>query len=265
MEIGAEETLAFASMVPASPVDKKRAAWGNIVMETSDEVIFLLDVDNTLLDNDRIIADLDRHLSDEIGFDFRDRYWRIFDSLRAEQGYTDYLGVLQRCRMSAMNDPRLLLVSSYLMDYPFSDRLYPGALDVIEHLQNRGPTVILSDGDLVLQPRKIQRSGIWDAARGRILLCVHKEQRLDEISHRYPAEHYIVVDDKLRILSAMKAQMKDRLTTVFPRQGRYALDPEVVSTYPPADLSIERVSDLLAPAILPLDSSQSPSETTSQP
>ena len=214
-------------------------------MTAPDEVAFLLDVDNTLLDNDRIVADLDHHLRREFGRESRDRYWTIFEALRVELGYTDYLGALQRYRLGDLNDPRLLLMSSFLVDYPFANRLYPGALDVVKHLRTWGPTVILSDGDVVFQPRKVQRSGLWDAVEGRVLIYIHKEQMLDAVVRRYPARHYVMVDDKLRILAAMKKILPDRLTTVFPRQGHYALDPHNLSAYPPADLAIERIGDLL--------------------
>jgi len=209
------------------------------------DVVFLLDVDNTLLDNDRVQDDLRNHLELEFGAASRDRYWAIFEALRTELGYADYLGALQRYRLGAMNDPRLLLMSSFLVDYPFADRLYPGALDAIAHLRTCGLTVILSDGDAVFQPRKVQRSGLWDAVEGRVLIYVHKERMLDEVGRRYPARHYVMVDDKLRILAAMKKFWGTRLTTVFPRQGHYALDPHNVSFYPPADLAIERIGDLL--------------------
>jgi len=210
-----------------------------------DEVVFLLDCDNTLLDNDRVQDDLREHLASEFGPENRDRYWEIFEALRDELGYADYLGALQRYRLGAMNDPRLLTMSSFLVDYPFADRLYPRALGAIEHLRRWGPTVILSDGDVVFQPRKIQRSGLWEAVEGRVLIYIHKEQMLDDVEQRYPARHYVMVDDKLRILAAMKAIWRDRLTTIFPRQGHYALDPKIGSTWPPADLTIERVGDLL--------------------
>src|ERR1019366_3115318 len=175
----------------------------------------------------------------------RDRYWEIFEALRVELGYVDYLGALQRYRADVMNDPRLLLMSSFLVDYPFTERLYPGALDVIAHLRQWGETVILSDGDVVFQPRKVQRSGLWDAVEGRVLIYVHKEHMLADVGERYPARHYVMVDDKLRILDAMKKVLQDRLTTVFPRQGHYALDPHELAAYPPADLAIERIGDLL--------------------
>ncbi len=214
-------------------------------MTMANEVVFLLDIDNTLLDNDRIIADLGDHLAHEFGEESRDRYWEVFEALRIELGYADYLGALQRYRVGAMNDPRLLLMSSFLMDYPFADRLYPGALDVIAYLGRWGPTVILSDGDVVFQPRKAQRSGLWDAVEGRVLIYLHKEQMLDNVEQRYPARHYVMVDDKLRILAAMKRVWADRLTTVFPRQGHYALDPENIAAYPPADITIEHIGDLI--------------------
>ena len=218
-------------------------------MTAADDVVFLLDVDNTLLDNDRVQDDLRNHLEREFGAASRDRYWAIFEALRTELGYADYLGALQRYRCQevsgAMNDPRLLLMSSYLVDYPFADRLYPGALDAIAHLRTWGLTVILSDGDVVFQPRKVQRSGLWEAVEGRVLIYIHKEQMLVDLAQRYPARHYVMVDDKLRILAAMKKILQDRLTTVFPRQGHYALDPHNLSAYPPADLAIERIGDLL--------------------
>lgn len=210
-----------------------------------DDVVFLLDCDNTLLDNDRVVRDLSAHLESEFGSESRDRYWKIFEELRSELGYTDYLGALQRYRLGAMNDPRLLRMSSFLVDYRFADRLYPGALAVIAHLRRRGLTVILSDGDVVFQPRKVQRSGLWDAVEGRVLIYIHKERMLDEVEKRYPARHYVMVDDKLRILAAMKEILRDRLTTVFPRQGHYAHDPHELSTYPPADVAIARIGDLL--------------------
>ena len=214
-------------------------------MTVANELVFLLDVDNTLLDNDRIVADLSAHLAQEFGDESRDRYWKIFEALRVELGYADDLGALQRYRVGAMNDPRLLMMSSFLVDYPFAERLYPGALDVIAHLRRWGQTVILSDGDVVFQPRKVQQSGLWDAVEGRVLIYLHKEPMLDDVEQCYPACHYIMVDDKLRILAAMKKVLGERLTTVFPRQGHYALDPHNLSAYPPADLAIERIGDLL--------------------
>ncbi len=214
-------------------------------MSVSNGVVFLLDVDNTLLDNDHIISDLNLHFVQAFGDANRDRYWKGFEALRAEFGYADYLGALQRYRVGAMNDPRLLLMSSFLLDYPFAKRLYAGALDVIAHLNRCGQTVILSDGDVVFQPRKVQRSGLWDAVEGRVLIYVHKEQMLAEVEQRYPARHYVMVDDKLRILVAMKTHWQDRLTTVFPRQGHYAHDPANIAAYAPADLTIERIRELI--------------------
>ncbi len=213
------------------------------------DVVFLLDVDNTLLDNDRIIADLRRHLEEEFGVASADRYWVIFEQLRGELGYVDYLGALQRYRdqieHSGDGDHRLLQVSSFLIDYPFAERLYPGALEVIDRLSAFGPTVILSDGDVVFQPRKLWRSGLWDAVQGRVLIYVHKEQMLDQVQRLYPARRHVMVDDKQRLLAAMKEVMGDRLVTVFPRQGHYALDPANIGRYPPADCTIDAIGDLL--------------------
>lgn len=221
-------------------------------MKSPDNVVFLFDCDNTLLDNDRLQNDLGTRLAREFGPEGRDRYWEIFEILRAELGYVDYLGTLQRYRFDAQNDPRLLQMSSFLLDYPFTDLLYPGVLDLIAHLRSRGQTVILSDGDVVFQPHKIRRSGLWHAVEGRVLIHIHKERMLEDLERHYPARHYVMVDDKLRILAAMKTIMQDRLTTVFPRQGHYALDPHNLSTYPPADLTVERVGDLLNYEIPPL-------------
>jgi FMN phosphatase YigB (HAD superfamily) len=214
-------------------------------MTSQSETVFLLDVDNTLLDNDRVRADLRDHLEWEFGVESRDRYWAIFEELSVECGYADYLGALQRYRLEDLCDPRLLLMSSFLVDYPFADRLYPGSLEVIKHLGAWGPVVILSDGDVVFQPRKVQRSGLWKAVEGRVLIYIHKEQMLDDVERHYPARHYVMVDDKLRILAAMQEIWGDRLTTVWPRQGHYALDPQAIATYPPADLRIERIGDLV--------------------
>ena len=214
-------------------------------MTTSGDVVFLLDCDNTLLDNDRVQHDLRVHLAHEFGLESCERYWRVFEALRAELGYADYLGALQRYRLGAMTDPGLLQMSSFLIDYPFADRLYPRALAAIAHLRTFGLTVILSDGDVVFQPRKIQRSGLWEAVQGRVLIYIHKEQMLADLESRYPAHHYVIVDDKLRILAAMKVTLGDRLTTVFVRQGHYAADPHNLSAYPPGDVEIAGIGDLL--------------------
>ena len=208
-------------------------------------VVFLLDCDNTLLDNDRVQQDLRDHLTREFGKASCDRYWEIFEALRKELGYADYLGALQRYRLEELHDPRLLLMSAYLVDYPFADRLYPGALAVIERLARRGPTVILSDGDVVFQPRKVERSGLWDAVGGRVLIFVHKEQMLDRVQSLHPARRYVMVDDKLRLLTAMKGALGDRLVTVWPRQGHYALDAAANAHYPRADCAIETIGRLL--------------------
>jgi FMN phosphatase YigB (HAD superfamily) len=209
---------------------------------TAPPVVFLVDVDNTLLDNDRIQDDLRRHLEHEFGAAARDRYWAILEARFVELGYRDYLGALQRYRVEHPEDVHLMMMSSYLVDYPFASRLFPGALDVLERLRGWGPTVILSDGDVVFQPRKVQRSGIWQAVDGHVLIYIHKEEALDDVERRYPAQHYVLVDDKPRILAAVKETWGDRVTTIFPRQGQYARD---ASAYRPADVTIERIADLL--------------------
>jgi len=213
-----------------------------------NDVVFLLDVDNTLLDNDAVIADLRRHLLDTSGPECERRYWELFEQLRAELGYADYLGALQRYRVERPRDPNAIRISLYLLHYPFADRVYPGALDVIRRLGERGRPVILSDGDVVFQPRKIERSGLWSAVDGEVLVYIHKEQMLDDVERRYPAARYVMIDDKIRILAAMKAQWRDRLTTVFVRQGHYALDAALVAANPPADITVERIADLTAVA-----------------
>lgn len=207
-------------------------------------VVFLLDVDNTLLDNDRVADDLKRHLISKVGMERQERYWSIFENLRKALGYADYLGALQRYRVEHPHEPHLIEVSSFLIDYPFANRLYPGSLDTIEHLSKFGPTVILSDGDVVFQPRKVWRSGLFEAVKGRVLIYIHKEQELSEVERLYPADHYVLVDDKIRILTAVKKTWGDRVTTVFPRQGHYAHSDEVAN-YPPADVTVERIGELL--------------------
>lgn len=208
-------------------------------------VVFLVDVDNTLLDNDRVADDLRRHLEREVGHERQERYWAIFEELRAELGYADYLGALQRYRIEHPRDPHLLTVSAFMVDYPFANRLYPNSLDVLERLRAWGPVVILSDGDAVFQPRKVERSGLGEAVDGNVLIYIHKESELDDVEQRYPADRYVLIDDKLKILTAVKQVWGGRVTTVFPRQGHYARDPKALATYPPADISIERIGDLL--------------------
>ncbi len=211
----------------------------------SHDLVFLLDVDDTLLDNDRVEQDLRRHLEAAFGAERQARYWEIFERLRSELGYADYLGALQRYRLENLRDPHLLSISLFLVNYPFADRLYPGALEVIRRLRAQGPVVILSDGDVVFQPRKVERSGLWSAVDGQVLIYIHKEEMLADVEERYPARHYVMVDDKLRILAEMKKIWGERLTTVFPRQGHYALDPKIVARYPAADVTVERIGDLL--------------------
>ena len=215
-------------------------------MITPESSVFLVDVDNTLLDNDHIQADLKRHLEREFGAACRDRYWAILEQLFNELGYRDYLGALQRYRVEHPRDIHLLSMSSYLVDYPFANRLYPGALDVLERFRSWAPTVVLSDGDVVFQPRKVERSGIAEAVEGNVLIYIHKEEELEDVERRYPARHYILVDDKPRILASVKEIWRDRVTTVLPRQGQYANDRDVLASLPSPDLVVERIGDLLA-------------------
>lgn len=208
-------------------------------------VVTLLDIDNTLLDNDAVTADLRAHLTAQVGRQRQARYWEIFEELRGELGYADYLGALQRYRVEQPQDSHLLSLSTFLIDYPFANRLYPGSLDVIAHVKRWGPAVVLSDGDVVFQPRKIHRAGIFEAVDGNILVYIHKEEELADVARRYPAKHYIVVDDKPRLLDAIKRQWGARVTTVFPRQGHYALDPDAFARYAVPDVTLQRIGELV--------------------
>lgn len=209
------------------------------------DLVFLFDVDNTLLDNDRVTADLKHHLEQQVGPERQQRYWDIFEQIRTELGYADYLGALQRYRLENPRDPSLLTVSHFLVNYPFATRLYLDSLDAIEHVKQWGKAVILSDGDVVFQPLKVERSGIFESVDGNVLIYIHKEKELEDVERRFPAGHYVVIDDKLRILTEIKKIWGAKVTTVFPKQGHYALDPKIVGSYPPADITIGRIGELL--------------------
>lgn len=213
-------------------------------MSDGNGIVFLFDVDNTLLDNDKVSDDLRRHLTREVGAERQERYWAIFEELRQQLGYADYLGALQRYRVENPHDSHLLAVSYYLIDYPFANRLFPGSIDAVEHTAAMGTPVILSDGDVVFQPRKVRRSGLFEAFEGRALIYIHKEQELGEVEKLYPARHYVLIDDKVRILTAVKKIWGERVTTVFPRQGHYAHAADVAK-FPTPDIAIERIGDLI--------------------
>lgn len=208
-------------------------------------VAFLFDIDNTLLDNDHVTDDLRRHLEIHVGFEQQKRYWEIFEQLRTELGYADYLGALQRYRVEHPRDPRLLEVSHFMINYPFANRLYPNSLDAVEHVKQWGPIVIVSDGDVVFQPRKVDRSGLGDVFGSNVLIYVHKEHELDDVETRFHAKHFVMIDDKVRLLSAVKKFWGPRVTTVFPRQGHYALNSVEVAKYPRPDITIECIGELL--------------------
>jgi FMN phosphatase YigB (HAD superfamily) len=214
-------------------------------MKPLHPIVFLVDVDNTLVDNDGIQQDLKDHLERTYGAAARDRYWKILEDLMVELGYRDYIGALQKFRVEHPREMELLAMSSYLMDYPFAERLYPNALAVLKHLRSLAPTAILTDGDVVFQPRKVEHAGLARVADGNVLVYIHKEEALEDVERRFPAEHYILIDDKLRILDAVKQIWGKRVTTVFPRQGQYALDAKVLSALPPPDITIEHIGDLL--------------------
>ena len=214
-------------------------------MTVGSKVVFLVDVDNTLLDNDKAQDDYLKHIKEHLGDYAAERYWSIFEELAKELGYADYLGALQRYRLEDFHDPHLLLMSSFLLDYPFPNRLYPYSLDVLKWLRSFGPTVIFSDGDVVFQPRKIERSGIRDTVDGRVLIYIHKEEELSDVERFYPADHYVLIDDKLPILAAIKKIWGARVTTIQPLQGHYANDPNAQAAYQPADIAIAQIGDLL--------------------
>lgn len=219
-------------------------------MTQRHSIVFLVDVDNTLLDNDGIQQDLKEHLEQKFCVSTRDRYWRILEDLFDEVGYRDYIGAMQRYRSEHPLHVELLSMSHWLMDYPFERRLFPGALEVLRRLRQFGPTAILSDGDVVFQPRKVEHAGIADAVDGHVLIYIHKEEALADVEQRYPAEHYVLVDDKPRILDAVKRLWQNRVTTILPLQGQYAHDKKVLSALPPADVTIERIGDLLHDDVL---------------
>ncbi len=210
------------------------------------DLVFLFDVDNTLLDNDAVQDDLKAHLAENYGAAARDRYWQILEELRSALGYVDYLGALERYRVEALHRPEILRMSSWLVDYPFVERLYPGALAALSQARRWGPTVILSDGDAVFQPRKVERAGLWRAVEDRVLIYIHKESELADVERFYPARHYVLIDDKLRILAAVKSIWNARVTTVFVRQGHYARDAEALARYPSADVTLERIGDFMS-------------------
>lgn len=221
-------------------------------MTAVPDIVFLIDCDDTLFDNDRLERDLHEHIARAFDAGSGDRYWMLLEQLRHEFEYVDYLGAVQRFRQENMSDPRVFHLASFLLDYPFASRLYDGALDVLAHLRTLGLTVILSDGDAVFQPRKLQRSGLWDAVDGRVMIPIHKERMLGAVATRYPARRYIMIDDKRRLLAAIKAIWADRVRTVFPRQGHYALDSATAAAYPAPDLTVERIRDLLLCDLAPL-------------
>lgn len=210
----------------------------------NSEIVFLFDVDNTLLNNDRVAEDLKQHLTSKVGGASSRRYWEIFEQLRSELGYADYLGALQRYRIENPRNPELLEVSHFMINYPFANRLYPESLAAVEYAQQLGRAVLLSDGDVVFQPLKVDRSGLGEAFAGRVLIYIHKELELDDVEAKYPAKHYVMVDDKVRILAAIKQNWGARVTTIFPRQGHYALDKALVAQYPPPDITLESIGEL---------------------
>jgi FMN phosphatase YigB (HAD superfamily) len=212
-------------------------------------VVFLFDVDNTLLDNDGLQSQLAAYLTATFGAGTCERYWALFEELRTQLGYADYLGALERLRLERPDAPELLGAAFFLLDFPFAQQLYPGALAALARCAQLGPTVILSDGDAVFQPLKVRGSGLWQAVDGRVLIYIHKERMLGDLERRYPAAHYVLVDDKVRILAAIKQAWGARVTTVFPRQGHYALDAAEVARYPRPDITVSGIGELASSSL----------------
>jgi FMN phosphatase YigB (HAD superfamily) len=213
-------------------------------MSPEHELVFLFDVDDTLLDNDAVKAELGQQVLEHFGRSESDRFWAIYEEQRAKHSYADFLGTLERFRLEHLGKPRALLLSNWLMAYPFADRLYPQALDAVRHVAQWGLPVILTDGDGVFQPYKLERAGLWKAFEGRVLDFVHKQQELDAVERAYPARHYVVIDDKASVLGAIKTVWGKRVTTVFVRQGHYANNPKALASEPAPDRTLERIAEL---------------------
>ncbi len=213
-------------------------------MAGEHEIVFLFDVDDTLLDNDAMKADLGQHVLDIFGQAGAKRFWTIYEEQRVKHGYADFLGTLERFRLEHLGQPRAMLLANWLMAYPFAERLYPEALPAVRHVAQWGLPVILTDGDGVFQAYKLVRAGLWDAFEGHVLDYVHKEQELDAVMRAYPARHYVVIDDKPSILSAIKKAWGQRVTTIFVRQGHYALDPKAAAILPHPDMTLENIGAL---------------------
>ena len=207
---------------------------------THRPLVFLFDVDSTLLDEDAVINDLCKYLIQQVGQESADNYWKHFDKLRGELGYADYLGALQRSRDENPHEMGLLLVARYLIEYPFASKLFPQALDVVRHAKQWGLPVILSDGDVVFQPVKIDRAGLCKPFDEHVLIYIHKEKELAHVAQRYPADHYVFIDDNLRILQVVKACWGERVTTIHVCQGQ-----DIVNSHILADITINDIKDFL--------------------
>ncbi|MFN2465530.1 MAG: HAD family hydrolase [Candidatus Dormibacteria bacterium] len=185
-------------------------------------LVFLIDIDNTLIDNDRVKADMEAQIRQLAGPSGSEDFWNLYEEVREELDYVDLPITLARFRAQRPDVRKFPQISAMLLGYPFEDALYPEALHVVEHLKRMGKVVVLSDGDPVFQPAKIARIGMADAVDSNVLIYAHKEQHLDEVTDLYPAEHYVVIDDKPGVLGRMKARLGPRVTTVQVRQGKYA-------------------------------------------
>ena len=207
---------------------------------------FWLDVDNTLIANDDVKSDLDAHLQVELGPTLTARYWDIYEQARHESGVVNIPLALSRLReqtpLSAMDEQTYLHVHSLFDNYPFFNALYPHVLETLQYLCTLGLTVIVSDGDPFFQPEKIFRSDLAEIVEGRVLIYIHKQEHLDEIMKKYPADHYVMIDDKPQILADGKSMLGNLLTTVFVKQGKYAAGEKPANFTP--DISVLHIADL---------------------
>ncbi len=209
-------------------------------------LVFLIDVDNTLIDNDAVKKDLDEHITVELGPALAARFWEIYEQARKERETVDIPLALSRLRtqtsLADMDEQTYLHVHSIFDNYPFFERLYPGTLETLHYLRTLGLTVIVSDGDRFFQAEKIFASNLAEAVEGRVLIYIHKQQHLDEIVRQYPADHYVMIDDKPEILADTKELWGKRVTTAFVQQGKYAAEQKPPNFAP--DISVLHIADL---------------------
>jgi hypothetical protein len=205
-----------------------------------DDLVFLLDVDNTLLDNDRAKEDMAARVEDLVGAERAARWWELYEQVRQETDVVDYPRTLTRYRAVFPDEPRFPHLADFILGLPYAGYVYPGALETLTYLRTLGTTVIVSDGDAVYQAAKIARAGLAAAVDDHVLIFLHKEGRIEDVRQRYPAEHYLLIDDKLRILARLKGILGDLVTTLHVAQGHYASSERGI--YPAADLEVPSIA-----------------------